>query len=86
MGVVGFRADRRESNLNYKYYSDNKRWGEIEDLFLNESLQLYGQPVSSAISQTLQTGIPIMKMEFCMSDTSFSDQCPTCSANMRKLG
>jgi len=38
------------------------------------------------VCQTLQTGIPVLKMEFCMDPESRSDKCPTCTPVMRKLG
>jgi hypothetical protein len=50
MGSFVFRSDRRLGNLNFKYFSDDKRWEEIEEMFTKESFSLYGQPEISSIS------------------------------------
>jgi hypothetical protein len=42
-------------------------------MFLKESMSLYGQPELPMLNTTLQTGIPVLKMEFCMNDGTFNE-------------
>jgi len=53
---------------------------------MKESYQLFALPQTHLINQTLQTGISVLKTEFCMHDESFNEQCPTCASTIRKLG
>lgn len=83
MGLVAFRTDRRTANENYRvillkmiilqYYADERRWEELEELFVKESYSLFSQPQTPIINQSLQTGISVLKTDFCTSDATFNE-------------
>ncbi|CDW78602.1 lissencephaly type-1-like motif-containing protein [Stylonychia lemnae] len=51
-----------------------------------EFYRLFALPDTPMISQSLSTGIPLLKTEFCMHNDSANQSCPTCACNIRKLG
>mmetsp|Transcript_38533 Transcript_38533/g.36901 ORF Transcript_38533/g.36901 Transcript_38533/m.36901 type:complete len:135 (+) Transcript_38533:623-1027(+) len=86
MGLLVFKDEDRKNQDKYKDLADEKRWKDLEDLFLKESFQLHSLTHNSMIEQSLQVGIAVLKTEFCEKKDTFNEQCPTCYSLIQKLG
>ena len=65
MGLVAYPLPQREQLPLYKQMTKEEKWTELAETFEQESYALYGLCPTSMVTQTLQTGISVLKTPFC---------------------
>jgi hypothetical protein len=73
MGLLIYPKEIREKVEKYRYFADEKRWRELEELFVKESYALYSMSQTPMVNLMLQTGISVLKTEFCTNDTTLNE-------------
>jgi len=65
MGLIGYPSSLREQNAEYKRWTRSGRWEDLATQFESEVFALYGLQTHSLVTQTLQTGISVLKTSLC---------------------
>ena len=65
MGLVAYPPAQRQELILYKEMTNEHRWVELAEKFEQESYTLYGLSPDAMVTQTLQTGISVLKTPFC---------------------
>ena len=65
MGLVAYPKPQREFNPLFIKLTRSGRWSDLADAFEKEAFGLYGLSDQSIVTQTLQTGISVLKTSLC---------------------
>ena len=65
MGLVAYPKSQREQNPIFVKLTRSGRWCDLADAFEKEAFSLYGLSDHSMVTQTLQTGISVLKTSLC---------------------
>lgn len=65
LGLVAYGQSQRQEIAFYKELTKPVKWEELATLFEHTVYEVFGLPVHSVVTQTLQTGISVLKNALC---------------------
>jgi hypothetical protein len=65
MGLLAYEKEERIKFPTYKYFTNEQRWIEIQELFLEEANKLFHLSKVPILENSLQVGLSTIKTVFC---------------------